>query len=82
MTVRARDVRDLLGHSRMLARRRLPRLRERLPGRKAEFFRMVPAVVLGQDLAQVAGLVCDGALADLAARHRQLGDGYREAAGS
>lgn len=57
-------------------------LRSVLPGWQVKGFGMVPAVVLGQDLAQVAGLVGDGALADLAARDRQVGDGYREAAGT
>jgi hypothetical protein len=35
---------------------------------------MGPAVVLGQDLADLAWAVCDSAVADLAARDRQLGD--------
>ncbi len=43
-----------------------------LPGREAERFGMGPAVVLGQDLAEVAGPVRDGAAADLAARDRQM----------
>jgi len=42
---------------------------------------MGPAVVLGQDLGEGAGPVGDGALADLAAGDRQLGNGHREAAG-
>ena len=37
---------------------------------------MGPAVVLGQDLGEVAGPVCDGAVADLAAGDRQMGDGH------
>src|ERR1039457_574240 len=42
---------------------------------------MGPAVVLGQDLSEVAGPVRDGAMADLAAGDRKLGNGHREAAG-
>jgi hypothetical protein len=42
---------------------------------------MGPAVVLGQRLAESAGLVGHSALADLAARDRRLGDGDREPAG-
>ena len=42
---------------------------------------MGPAVVLGQDLGEVAGPVGDGAVADLAAGDRQLGNGHRETAG-
>ena len=42
---------------------------------------MRPAVMLGQDLSEVAGPVGDGAVADLAAGDRQLGNGHREAAG-
>jgi hypothetical protein len=42
---------------------------------------MGPAVVLGQDLAEAAGPVRDGAAADLAAGNRKLGDGHRETAG-
>ena len=53
----------------------------RLLGREAERFGMGPAVVLGQDLTEAAGPVRDGAVADLATGDRQLGDGYREAAG-
>lgn len=41
---------------------------------------MGPAIVLGQDLADGAGPVGDRAVADLAARDRQLGDRHREAA--
>ena len=55
-------------------------LRDRLPGRKGERFGMGPAVVLGQDLAEVAGAVRDSAAADLAARDRKLGNGHGEAA--
>jgi hypothetical protein len=50
-------------------------------GRQAERFRMGPAVVLGQDLAEVAGPVRDGTVADLAAGDRKLGNGRGEAAG-
>jgi hypothetical protein len=57
-------------------------LRGRLPGTEAERFGMGPAVVLGQDLAEVPGPVGDGAVADLAARDRKMGDGHREAAGT
>ncbi len=42
---------------------------------------MGPAVVLGQDLGEGAWPVRDGAVADLAAGDRKLGDGHREAAG-
>ena len=52
-----------------------------LLGGKAERFGMGPAVVLGQRLAEGAGPVGYGALADLAAGDRKLGDGDREAAG-
>jgi hypothetical protein len=51
-----------------------------LLGRDAERFGMGPAVVLGQDLTEVAGPVGHSATADLAAGDRQLGDGHREAA--
>jgi hypothetical protein len=57
-------------------------LGRRLPGRDAEGFGMGPAVVLGQDLAEVAGPVRNGAVADLAARDRKMGNGHREAAGT
>jgi hypothetical protein len=53
-----------------------------LAGREAEGFGVGPAVVLGQDLAEVAGLVRDGAVADLTAREREMGDGHGEAAGT
>ena len=53
----------------------------RLLGRDAERFGMGPAVVLGQDLTEAAGPVRHGALADLAAGDRQLGNGHREASG-
>jgi len=42
---------------------------------------MGPAVVPGQDLTEGAGPVGDGAVADLAAGDRKLGNGHREAAG-
>ena len=48
---------------------------------KAERFGMGPAVMLGQRLAESAGPVGHGALADLAARYRKLGDGDRETTG-
>jgi len=38
------------------------------------------AVVLGQDLAEVAGPGRDGAAADLAAGERKVGNGHRKAA--
>ena len=41
---------------------------------------MGPAVVLGQRLAEGAGPVGHGLLADLAAGERKLGDGDRETA--
>jgi hypothetical protein len=43
---------------------------------------MGPAVVLGQDLAEAAGSVRDGAAADLAAGNRKMGYGHRETAGT
>src|SRR5258707_14064291 len=65
-----------------------PRLRERiggspgsLPGRDAERFGVSAAVVLGQHLTEVAGPLGDGAVADLTARDRELGNGHGEAAG-
>jgi len=42
---------------------------------------MGSAVVLGQDLAEAAGPVCDGAVADLAAGEGEVGNGHREAPG-
>jgi hypothetical protein len=51
-----------------------------LLGGKAERFGMGPPVVLGQRLAEGAGPVGHGPLADLAAGDRKLGDGDREAA--
>jgi hypothetical protein len=52
-----------------------------LPGGHAERFGMCPTVMLGQNLAEAAGLVRHGALADLATGDRQPGNGHREAAG-
>jgi hypothetical protein len=46
-----------------------------------ERFGVGPAVVLGQVFAEAAGPVRHGAVADLAAGDRQLGDGHRETAG-
>ena len=57
-------------------------LRGRLPGTEAERFGMGPAVVPGQDLAEIPGPVGDGAVADLAARDRKMGDGHGEAPGT
>jgi hypothetical protein len=54
----------------------------RLRGREAELFGVRPAVMLGQDLAGLTGLVRHGAVADLAAHDRKLRDGHREAAGT
>jgi hypothetical protein len=56
--------------------------RGRLPGRDTERFGVSPAVVLGQDRAEAAGPVGNGAVADLAARDRKPGSGHREAAGT
>ena len=42
---------------------------------------MGPAIVPGEDLGEVAGPVGDGAVADLAAGDRKLGNGHGEAAG-
>jgi hypothetical protein len=52
-----------------------------LRGRDAERFGVSPAVVLGQHLTEVAGPVGDGAVADLTARDRELGNGHGKAAG-
>jgi hypothetical protein len=49
---------------------------------EAERFGMGPAVVLGQDLTEAARPVGNGLTADLAARHRKMGHGHREAAGT
>jgi len=49
-------------------------------GCEVEHFGMDQSVVLGQDLSEVAGPVRDGAVADLAAGDRKLGNGHREAA--
>ena len=56
-------------------------LRSRLAGRDVKRFGMGPAVMLGQRLAENTGPVGHGALADLAAGDRKLGDGDRETAG-
>ena len=48
------------------------------PGRRGEDIRMLPAVVLGQGGAGLAGPAGDGALADLAAADRKAGDGDGE----
>jgi hypothetical protein len=58
-----------------------PGVRDWLPGCELERFGMGPAVVLGQDLGEVTGPVGHGAVADLAAGDRQLGNGHGEAAG-
>jgi hypothetical protein len=60
----------------------LSALRDRLPGRQPECFRVGPSVVAGQHLAKGAWPVGDGALAEPAARDRQTGHGHREAAGA
>jgi hypothetical protein len=57
-------------------------LRGRLPGREAGRLGMGPAGVPGHDLAEVAGPAGDGAVADLAARDRKMGNGHGEAAGT
>ena len=57
-------------------------LRGRLPGREAGRLGMGPAVVPGQDPAEVAGPAGHRAVADLAARDRKMGNGHGEAAGS
>lgn len=56
--------------------------RGELLGSDAERFGMGPAVMLGQDLADVAWPLGEGTVADLAAGDRQTGDGHREAAGA
>jgi len=53
-----------------------------LPGGEAKRFRMGAAVVLGQDVAEAARPVGNGLAADLAACHRKMGHGHREAAGT
>ena len=52
-----------------------------LSGCEVKRFGMGPAVVLGQDLTEVARTVGDGTVADLAAGNRKLGNGHRETAG-
>ena len=51
-----------------------------LPGGEAKRFRMGAAVVLGQNVAEAARPVGHGLAADLAACHRKMGHGHREAA--
>jgi hypothetical protein len=51
-----------------------------LLGRDAERFGMGPAVVLGQDLAEAAGPVRHGAVADLATGDWQVGNAHRKVA--
>jgi hypothetical protein len=53
-----------------------------LAGRDVEHFGVGLAVVLGQDLAEIARLVRDSAVADLAARDRKMRNGHGEAAGA
>jgi hypothetical protein len=50
----------------------------RLRGREAERFGVRPPAVLGQDFAGLAGLVRDGAIADLAARDRKVRNRCRD----
>jgi len=50
-----------------------------LPGSGGEYLGVGPAVVLSQDLAEIARPVGDGPLAELAAREGKVGDGHREA---
>jgi hypothetical protein len=57
------------------------RPRGRLAQCEVKRFGMGPAVMLSQDLTGVARTVGDGAVADLAAGDRKLGNGHREAAG-
>src|SRR4029077_11663137 len=57
-------------------------LRSPLAGCDVKRFGMGPAVMLGQDLAEVARTVGDGTVADLAAGNRKLGSGRREAVGA
>jgi hypothetical protein len=54
----------------------------RLPGRKAERFRMGSAVVVGQDLTEAAGPIRHGTVANLATGDRKLGNGHRETVGA
>jgi hypothetical protein len=57
-------------------------LRDLLPGREAGRLGTGPAAVPGQGLAEVAGPAGDGAVADPAARDREMGNGHGEAAGT
>jgi hypothetical protein len=43
---------------------------------------MRATVMIGEDLARLSGLMRDSALANLAAHDREVGNSYREAAGS
>ena len=54
----------------------------RLRRREAERFGVRPPVMLGQHFAGLAGLVRDGAVADLAARDRKVRNRHGEAAGA
>jgi hypothetical protein len=54
----------------------------RLRGRDGEHVGVGPAVVLGQNLAELPRPVADGSVADLAAGDREMGNGHREAAGT
>jgi hypothetical protein len=51
-----------------------------LPGRRIERVGMCPAVVFGQGPADAAGPAGDGAVEELASRHRQMGDRHGVAA--
>jgi hypothetical protein len=51
--------------------------RGRLPGCDLERLTMGPAVMPGQDLSEGTGPVRDGAVADLAAGDREMGNGHR-----
>ena len=62
--------------------RLVPGLRGRLPGRQAERFGRDLVVVPGQDLAEAARPVRDGAAADPAARDRKMGNGHGQTAGT
>jgi hypothetical protein len=55
---------------------------DELPHGQAQLRRVFPAIMFGQNFTSLSRLVCHGALTDLAAHYRKLGNGYREAAGS
>ena len=55
--------------------------RGQLPGCEVKRLGMGPAVMLGQDLTEVARAVGEGTVADLAAGDRKPSNGHREAAG-